>query len=101
MTEEIEAAIFDEVEKSIQSGVGSAVEETLDYSVKQLDGLGAVTEKKLMAFGVSTLYDLCVRGSYEIQQLTGATKEKADEWVYKAKTMLEEKGYIRKTNMKV
>ena len=95
MTEEIDAVIFEEVEESIQSGV---VEETLDYSVKQLDGLGAVTEKKLMAFGVSTLYDLCVRGSYEIQQLTGATKEKADEWVYKAKTMLESKGYIRKTN---
>ncbi len=98
MTEEIDAVIFDEVVESVESVV---VKETLDYSVKQLDGLGSVTEKKLMAFGVSTLYDLCVRGSYEIQQLTGATKEKADEWVYKAKTMLESKGYIRKTNMKV
>ena len=98
MTEEIDAVIFDNVEESIKTVV---IEDDLDYSVKQLDGLGAVTEKKLMAFGVSTLYDLCVRGSYEIQQLTGATKEKADEWVYKAKTMLEEKGYIRKTNMKV
>ena len=57
MTEEIESAIFEEVEKSIQSGV---VEPTLDYSVKQLDGLGSVTEKKLMAFGVSTLYDFCL-----------------------------------------
>ena len=98
MTEAEVEKVYEELEESISSILPK---EDLDYSVKQLDGLGAVTEKKLMAFGVSTLYDLCVRGSYEIQQLTGATKDKADEWVYKAKTMLEEKGYIRKTNMKV
>jgi DNA repair protein RadA len=80
--------------------IEEAVEETLDYSVSQLKGLGAATEKKLQAFGVMTLYDLCVRGSYEIQQLTGAKKETADEWVFKAKTMLEDKGYIRNTKMK-
>ena len=98
MTEAEIEKVYEELEESISSILPK---EDLDYSVKQLDGLGAVTEKKLMAFGVSTLYDLCVRGSYEIQQLTGATKDKADEWVYKAKTMLEEKGYVRKTNMKV
>ena len=98
MTEAEVEKVYEELEESITSQLPK---EDLDYSVKQLDGLGAVTEKKLMAFGVSTLYDLCVRGSYEIQQLTGATKDKADEWVYKAKTMLEEKGYVRKTNMKV
>ena len=41
MTEEIDAVIFDEVVESVESVV---VKETLDYSVKQLDGLGSVTE---------------------------------------------------------
>ena len=60
MVEEIEDSIFVNDEKSVESIV---VKETLDYSIKQLEGLGNVTEKKLMAFGVSTLYDLCIRGS--------------------------------------
>ena len=38
----------------------------LDLSVKQLEGVGAVTEKKLTAFGVTSLIDLCIRGSKEI-----------------------------------
>ncbi len=101
MTEELDSVIVEKAYEELDDNILDIANDTLDYSVSQLKGLGAVTEKKLMAFGVTTLYDLCVRGSYEIQQLTGATKEKADEWVYKAKTMLEEKGYVRKTNMKV
>ena len=60
MTEAEVEKVYEELEESITSQLPK---EDLDYSVKQLDGLGAVTEKKLMAFGVSTLYDLCVRGS--------------------------------------
>lgn len=73
--------------------------EELDISIRQLEGLGAVTEKKLEAFGVNTLYDLCVRGSQEIQEITGAKKDTADSWTFKAKQMLEDKGLIRKTDM--
>lgn len=101
MTEELDSVVVEKAYEELDDNILDIANDTLDYSVSQLKGLGAVTEKKLMTFGVTTLYDLCVRGSYEIQQLTGATKEKADEWVYKAKTMLEEKGYVRKTNMKV
>ena len=44
------------------------VTEELDLNVTQLEGVGAVTEKKLTAFGVTSLIDLCVRGSKEISE---------------------------------
>ena len=77
--------------------VEETTEPELDISISQLKGLGAVSEKKLNTFGVYTLYDLCVRGSQELQEITGANKETSDSWVFKAKDMLEEKGLIRKT----
>ena len=40
----------------------------LDLSVSQLAGCGAVTEKKLTAFGVTSLIDLCIRGSKKYQR---------------------------------
>ena len=55
-------------------------EEELDLSLSQLKGLGAVTEKKLNGFGVTSLIDLCVRGSKEIAEITGVTKSTTDTW---------------------
>ena len=74
-------------------------EPELDISISQLKGLGSVSVKKLNTFGVFTLYDLCVRGSQELQEITGANKETSDSWVFKAKEMLEDKGIIRKSDM--
>ena len=67
------------------------VEDTeLDLSVSQLDGVGAVTQKKLDAFGVTNLIDICVRGSKEISEITGVSKTTTDSWVFKAQKLLEE-----------
>ena len=46
----------------------------VDLSLSQLAGLGAVSEKKLNGFGVTSLIDLCVRGSREIVEITGTAK---------------------------
>ena len=54
-------------------------EQSIDLKVSQLDGVGAVTEKKLNAFGVNTILDICVRGSAEIAEITGVGREKADQ----------------------
>ena len=54
----------------------------VDLSLSQLAGLGAVSEKKLNGFGVTSLIDLCVRGSREIVEITGTAKSKADAWVF-------------------
>jgi DNA repair protein RadA len=76
-------------------------EEELDLSLSQLKGLGAVTEKKLNGFGVTSLIDLCVRGSKEIAEITGVTKSTTDTWCMGSHKLLEEKGIIRDSSMSV
>ena len=69
--------------------VGDVVPE-LDLSVSQLDGVGAVTQKKLETFGVTNLIDICVRGSREVSEITGVAKPTCDAWVFKAQKILED-----------
>lgn len=76
-------------------------EEELDLSLSQLKGLGDVTEKKLNGFGVTSLIDLCVRGSKEIAEITGVTKSTTDTWCMGSHKLLEEKGIIRDSSMSV
>ena len=75
--------------------------EEVDLSIKQLDGVGAVTEKKLSAFGVNTLLDICIRGSHEIAEITGVSKDKADQWSFESQKILEDSGLIRKTDLDI
>ena len=75
--------------------------EEIPSSLTDLDGLGAVTEKKLKGFGVTSLIDLCIRGAREIVEITGVAKAKADQWVFQAHNILEDSGAIRNTTMNV
>ena len=72
-----------------------------NLDVDQLEGVGAVTKKKLDTFGVSNLIDICVRGSREISEITGVSKPTCDSWVFKAQKVLEDQGLIRKSDMDV
>jgi len=81
-----------------QTGV---LEEELDLSVDQLEGVGAVTKKKLEAFGVKNIVDICVRGGKELQQITGVDKEKTNNWVFQCQKILEDRGLVRKSDMSV
>ena len=83
-----------------QTGMEETPEE-VDLSVSQLDGVGAVTQKKLDAFGVTNLIDICVRGSKEISEITGVSKTTTDSWVFKAQKLLEDNNLIRKSDMGV
>jgi len=76
-------------------------EPEIDLSVSQLDGVGAVTQKKLEAFGVTNLIDICVRGSREVSEITGVSKPTCDTWVFKAQKLLEDNDMIRKADMGV
>ena len=67
--------------------------------INQLEGVGPVTVKKLGAFGVKSLIDICIRGSKEVAEITGTAKAKSDQWVFNAQKILEEKNIIRKTDM--
>ena len=77
------------------------VEPELDLSVSQLDGVGAVTQKKLEAFGVTNIIDICVRGSREVSEITSVSKATCDTWVFKAQKLLEDNNLIRKSDMGV
>ena len=76
-------------------------EEKVDLGLKQLKGLGDVTVKKLGGYGITNLYDLCIRGAREIQEITGADKDTAVGWVLLAKGKLQELGVVRPTDMSV
>jgi len=82
-----------------QSEDMSEQEQEFDVTVSQLKGVGEKTQEKLASFGVTTLYDLCVRGAREIEEITGASKETAVNWVFLAHKSLEEKNLIRKSDM--
>jgi len=71
----------------------------MELNIDQLEGVGPVTVKKLEAFGVTSLYDICVRGAKEISEITATAKTKADAWVFNAQKILEDEGLIRKTDM--
>ena len=77
------------------------VEPELDLSVSQLDGVGAVTQKKLEAFGVTNIIDICVRGSREVSEITSVSKATCDTWVFKGQNRLEDNVLIRKADMGV
>ena len=77
------------------------IKSILDLKINQLEGVGAVTAKKLQDFGVSSLHDICVRGGREISEITGVTKSKADQWVFNAQKILEDNDLVRKSDMSV
>ncbi len=78
-----------------------AAEKQIDLSVGQLDGIGAVTEKKLQSFGISNIIDICIRGGKEVSEITGVEKSKSNNWVFNSQKILEENNMIRKTDMSV
>jgi DNA repair protein RadA len=73
----------------------------LDLSVGQLEGVGAVTTKKLEAFGIKNIIDICVRGGQEVSEITGVDKAKANNWVFNSQRILEDNDLIRNTNMEI
>ena len=73
----------------------------LDLSVKQLEGVGGITEKKLSEFGVTSIVDICIRGAREITEITGVGKPKADAWVFNSHKILEDNKLIRRTDVDV
>ena len=89
-------------ESEVEEPIEKPIEKPeLDLSVSQLDGVGAVTQKKLETFGVTNLIDICVRGSREVSEITGVSKPTCDSWVFKAQKILEDNDLIRKSDMGV
>lgn len=72
-----------------------------DFGISDLDGIGPVTLKKLQDAGVKTIFDLCLRGSMEIHEITGIAQPTAQEAVGLAWKRLEEMKMCRPKLMDV
>jgi len=88
-----------EVEEEIKEEIEEEIEEEIDLGLEQLKGVGIKTVEKLNSFGVTTLFDLCVRGAREIYEITGASKDSCTNWVFLAHKKLEKIGLVRKSDM--
>jgi DNA repair protein RadA len=71
----------------------------IDLSVDQLEGVGAVTKKKLESFGIKNIIDICVRGGKEVSVISGVDKIKANAWVFNSQKILEDNNLIRRSDM--
>ena len=88
----------DDIDDNVEEKLETPTEE-LDYGVDQLEGVGAVTKKKLESFGITSIIDICVRGSKEVSEIAGVDKHKADSWVFGCQKILEDQGLIRQSDM--
>lgn len=65
-----------ESEIVVKKKVEPKEKETSVLDIGSLPGIGDVSKKKLEVAGVTTMYDLCIRGSMEIREITGMPLDK-------------------------
>ncbi len=86
------------VKKEKDYPVGSyeeSKEETNLFDISKLPGLGPVSKKKLEEAGVVSYYDLCIRGSMEIKEISGMPMDKITEAMNIAWKEVHAKGTVR------
>lgn len=65
-----------------------------EFNLEDLDGIGKVRADKLRASGISTLFDLLIRGSQELSVITEMDREACTRLIEKAKEELRSKGEL-------
>lgn len=70
-----------------------------DVSLTKVPGVGPLYKKKFEKVGINTVVDILLHGAEEIHVETGMKKDSCDELIRKAKTYLEDKDFIPKTEM--
>ena len=85
-----------EDEKSSTEAKESETIETKQPKLSDMPGVGPVSIKKLNNAGITSIYDLIVRGPMEIARITGKDKDDADVLVEKARELLSQEGLITK-----
>ncbi|NHV97263.1 MAG: DNA repair and recombination protein RadA [Thaumarchaeota archaeon] len=68
----------------------------LDLTLKDLDGVGPATEKKLREAGVESIIDLAAALPEEVAQIIGGSRESACALIYVAQTALMKSGLLEK-----
>jgi len=65
----------------------------------QLPGIGPIGAEKLKEVGITTLFDIVIRGTDEILEAAAIPKEKLNEAMFKAWDIVSKSGYCRQTRM--
>jgi len=65
------------------------------FDVGALPGIGDVGKKKLEAAGVVSYFDLCIRGSMEIKEITGMSLDKITDAMREAWKEVHSRGIVR------
>jgi len=68
----------------------------LDLTLKDLDGVGPATEKKLREAGIESVLDLAAALPEEVAQIIGGSRESACALIYVAQTALMKSGLLEK-----
>src|SRR5947209_7367706 len=69
--------------------------EATSIELKELEGIGPISEKKLRSAGMENLLDFALRSPHEISSLLSYKDDiQAEKWCSQAKKVLEEKGII-------
>jgi len=75
------------------------------FSIRQFKGkgmgLGDVSIAKLEGAGITSVFDVCVRGSSEISEITGMAKSDVTEAMSNCYDVIQDSGYCRKKEMSV
>ena len=71
---------------------------TKKFDIESLDGIGETRGQRLRDSGVTTPYDIIIRGAHEISVLTEMDEEICDRLVETVKQQLREQGTIPKTD---
>jgi len=70
-----------------------------EFSITQLPGIGPVGSEKLKTAGITTLFDIVIRGTDEINEIASLPKDKLDEAMFKAWDIVSKSGYCRQTRL--
>jgi DNA repair protein RadA len=68
----------------------------LDLTLETVDGIGSVTKKKLIESGISNPLDLAVSTPREVVEIIGGSVDRAFQFIFNAKKLLEESGVLDK-----
>ncbi len=70
-----------------------------DVSITKLPGVGSAYKTKFSKIGITTIFDILLRGSEDIHVTTGMKKDATDVLIRKAKQYLEERDLIPQEEM--
>jgi DNA repair protein RadA len=74
-------------------------ETPVDFTLEDIEGIGSAIKKKLTTGGIRNPLDLAVATPVEVVEILGGSKDRAFQFIFNAKKLLQEKGVLDKDMM--